>query len=228
MRAVILFLLLGMHVLAFDAGAQYANRVKFERYAEDNRQVLANADSAVSVVFFGNSITQFWASMRGFFADNGFCGRGIAGQTSYEFLLRFRDDVVNLHPKVVVINAGTNDIAENTFPYVSERTMGNIRSMVEIARANGIDVILTSVLPAASFGWNKSITDAPEKIAALNDMISSYARENGIRYVDYHRALVAADGRSFDSRFCDDGVHPNAAGYEVMEALILPYVKPAQ
>lgn len=215
-----------MLLTACCAGAQRADWAAFGRYAEANSQVTAAPDNGRRVVFMGNSITQFWVRDRPeFFSDNDFIGRGIAGQTTYQFLSRFREDVVNLHPALVVINAATNDIAENTHPYDESRTMGNIKSMVEIARANGIQVILTSTLPASCFGWNKDIIDAPEKIASLNRLIAAYAEAEGIPYVDYHSHMLGDDGRCLSSRYTDDGVHPTAAGYEVMEALILPYVR---
>ena len=104
------------------------------------------------VVFLGNSITENWVKYHpDFFRENNYTGRGISGHTSYQFLLRFREDVIKLNPNIVVINAGTNDIAENCGPYVEEYTFGNIISMVELAQSNGIKVIMSSVLPASAF-----------------------------------------------------------------------------
>ena len=133
---VFLLLMQGMAV----CNAQNKDFANLKRYAESNRVLQQEQSGTVKgrVVFMGNSITE---------------GRGISGQTSYQFLLRFREDVIKLKPEVVVINAGTNDVAENTGPYVEEYTFGNIVSMVELARANDIKVVLTSVLPAAAFGW---------------------------------------------------------------------------
>ena len=222
----ILFSVVTIILLSAAAVAQRNDWARFDRYAEANKEIMANPDNKRRVVFFGNSITQFWASKRpDFFKENEFIGRGIAGQTTYQFLSRFREDVVNLRPRLVVINAATNDIAENSHPYDEERTMGNIKSMVEIARANNIRVILTSTLPASQFSWNKDITDAPEKIAHLNELIAAYAKAEKITYVDYHTAMLDEDGRSLSRRYTDDGVHPTDAGYEVMEALILPAVR---
>lgn len=226
MNRVILGIVAALLLSAGSVCAQKNDWAKFGRYAEANKEVAANPDNKRRVVFFGNSITQFWASKRpDFFKDNEFIGRGIAGQTTYQFLSRFREDVVNLHPRLVVINAATNDIAENSHPYDEERTMGNIKSMVEIARANGIKVILTSTLPASEFSWNKEIKDAPEKIERLNKLIAQYARAEKIPYVDYHSQMLDEDGRSLSRKYTDDGVHPTVAGYEVMEALILPCVR---
>lgn len=192
------------------------------RYAQENAR-LQQDDATVKgrVVFMGNSITEGWVREdAAFFTSNGYIGRGISGQTSYQFLLRFREDVLKLNPEVVVINAGTNDVAENTGAYNEEYTMGNIISMVELASVNGIEVILTSVLPAAAFGWNAAIKDAPQKIEALNKRISAYAQKEGISYVDYYSAMVYGDNKALNPAYTKDGVHPTLDGYKVMEALI--------
>lgn len=149
-------------------------------------------------------------------------GRGISGQTSSHFLLRFREDVIKLAPALVVINAGTNDVAENAGAYNEEYTFGNIVSMVELARANKIKVILTSVLPAAAFGWNSSVKDAPQKIMQLNARIRAYAKENKIPYVDYYSEMVEAEdgNNALTPLYTKDGVHPTLEGYKVMESLI--------
>ena len=201
--------------------AQNQDWAGLNRYAQANRELPAPAKNEKRVVFMGNSITEGWVNQRpDFFAANGYIGRGIGGQSSYQYLVRFREDVINLRPALVVINAGTNDIAENTCPYDEDRTFGNILSMVELARANGIKVILTSTLPAAAFGWNPRIKDAPEKIAALNARIQAYAKKHKIPYVDYYRAMLGSDGRAQNPDYTNDGVHPTAKGYEVMEPLV--------
>ena len=198
------------------------------RYAKANKELPAPAKKEKRVVFMGNSITEGWVKIRpDFFEENGYIGRGIGGQTSYQFVVRFRPDVINLKPKLVVINAGTNDVAENTGPFDLQTTFGNIVSMVELAKANKIKVILTSVLPAAKFGWNKSIKDAPAKIEALNALIKEYAKKNKIPYVDYYTPMVIGAVRALNPAYSKDGVHPTAAGYEVMEALIKPAIDKA-
>ena len=198
------------------------------RYAKPNKELPAPAKKENRVVFMGNSITEGWVEIRpDFFKENGYIGRGIGGQTSYQFVVRFRPDVINLKPTLVVINAGTNDVAENTGPFDLQTTFGNIVSMVELAKANKIKVILTSVLPAAKFGWNKNITDAPAKIEALNALIKEYAKKNKIPYVDYYTPMVTGPERALNPAHSKDGVHPTAEGYEVMEALIKPVIDKA-
>lgn len=200
----------------------------YKRYAEENTKLGKPAKGEKRVVFMGNSITEGWVNTHpDFFKKHGYIGRGISGQTSYQFLLRFREDVINLEPKVLVLNYGTNDIAENTGPYNEDITFGNILSMVELAQAHKIKVILTSTLPARNFGWRPSVTDAMEKIRSLNARVKAYAEENGIQYVDYFTALLAPDKGGMDTKYTPETVHPNGAGYDVMEALIVPAIEKA-
>ena len=202
-------------------GAQDKDWGNLQRYAQQNAEVRQLPQEQRSVVFMGNSITENWAHMRPqFFSSNGYVGRGISGQTSYQFVVRFRQDVIDLQPQVVVINVATNDVAENTGPYDEDRTMGNIMTMVELAQAHGIKVILTSTLPAAKFGWRPQITDAAEKIARLNKRIEAYANEKGITYVDYYAKMVKGEQRALNPAYSKDGDHPTVAGYEVMEPMI--------
>jgi lysophospholipase L1-like esterase len=214
---------------SMDVMAQKNNDwARLGRYANANKELSVPAKKENRVVFMGNSITEGWVEIRpDFFNENGYIGRGIGGQTSYQFVVRFRPDVINLNPKLVVINAGTNDVAENTGPFDLHTTFGNIVSMVELAKANKIKVILTSVLPAAKFSWNKGITDAPDKIEALNALIKEYAKKHKIPYVDYYTPMVTGPERALNPAYSKDGVHPTAAGYEVMEALIKPVIDKA-
>ena len=213
--------------LSVEAGAQKHEFANYKRYAKANSELPKVTKKDKRVVFMGNSITEGWPMHRPeFFKENpNYVGRGIGGQTSYQFLLRFREDVIKLNPKVVIINAGTNDVAENTGPYNEEFTFNNIVSMAEIAKANKIKVVLTSVLPAARFGWHPHVTDAPDKIMSLNKRIEAYAKANKIPYVDYYTPLVDADGRTLAKKYSNDGVHPLPDGYKVMEALIQPVIK---
>lgn len=214
-------ILFALWTAATEMNAQNRDFGGLKRYAKENQELPQPGKKEKRVVFMGNSITEGWVQQHpSFFTGNGYIGRGISGQTSCQFLLRFRQDVINLRPKLVVINAGTNDVAENTGPYDENRTFGNIVSMVELARANKIKVILTSTLPAAAFGWNPRTKDAAEKIAALNRRIARYAKEHKIPYVDYYREMVTGENRALNPRYSKDGVHPNREGYAVMEKLI--------
>ncbi|MBR0195597.1 MAG: hypothetical protein IJQ32_05100 [Paludibacteraceae bacterium] len=201
-----------------------ADWAKFGRYADNNADLLSH-EAKINVVFYGNSITNNWYKMRQeFFRSHGFTGRGIGGQTSAELLVRMRADVIELHPKTVVIMCGTNDIAQNNGTISLEHTMGNIISMCELAKANKIRPVLCSVLPARSFRWNPYVIDAPQQIRALNEMIKAYAAKNKILYVDYYSAMADPDG-GLRKGLSNDNVHPTDAGYEIMEPIILKALK---
>jgi len=184
---------------------------------------LALAPSAVGenrVVFMGDSITEGWhfEGAGGSFPGKTYINRGISGQTTPQMLVRFRQDVIALKPKVVVILAGTNDIAANTGPMTLEQTEDNLASMADLAAANHIRVVLCSVLPAFDFPWHPGLTPAP-KVRTLNQWIKAYAAEKGYVYVDYHSAMKdSRDGLPAALSF--DGVHPQPAGYAVMTPLV--------
>lgn len=200
------------------------NVANIKRYAEANKQVPAKQKGEKRVVFIGNSITEGWYSAHpDWFKANNYLGRGIGGQTSPQMLLRFQADVIDMQPDVVVINAGTNDIAENTGTYHFSFTLGNIKSMAEIARANGIKVILTSVLPHDRFGWRPSIQNVVQKVDELNAAIKAYADANKIPYVDYNKEMRKPDGGMKDE-LSKDGVHPYPDAYLIMEALVKPVI----
>lgn len=199
---------------------RYKNIFKLNAYAWMNSQLEIPEEGENRVVFIGNSITENWVHLRyKFFVDNGYVCRGIGGQTSSLLLLRFRFDVIDLHPKVVVINAGINDIAENTGEYDIEFTMGNIKSMAELAQANDIKVILASLLPCNGAGWRGHITNVPGKIDELNERIRAYAGENNFYFLDYNTPLRATDG-GMQTTYTFDGLHPTEEGYKVMEPLV--------
>lgn len=222
-RFLIMNVLLAMLGLSGAAQQQWRQWAGMSRYAQDNARM---AVTGAKVVFMGNSITEGWVDMRPeFFTANAFTGRGISGQTTSQMLLRFQQDVVALKPKVVVINAGINDIAENAGPYDIDATMGNIVSMVDIAKANKIKVIFTTVLPAACIPWNAQVTDVPEKIILLNDRICDLASKRKLQLVDYYTPALDSDGKSFKSSLTYDGLHPNSAGYAVMEPMVLKAIR---
>jgi len=188
------------------------------RYAAANAALAASNAGNGRVVFMGDSITEFWSGApESIFSTRDYINRGISGQTTPQMLLRFRADVIELKPKVVVILAGTNDIAGNAGPTTLAQIEGNLASMVELAQAHGIVVVLASLLPAAHYDWAPDVKPV-EKIAALNRWIGNYARARGLVHIDYYTPMVAA-GSALKKEYSDDGVHPNAAGYKVMNAL---------
>ncbi|GJG89269.1 hypothetical protein tb265_44500 [Gemmatimonadetes bacterium T265] len=188
------------------------------RYQQANAALPAPAPGEDRVVFLGNSITEGWA--RYFpteFPGKPYVNRGIGGQTTPQLLVRFRQDVIALKPKVVVILAGTNDIAGNTGPSTLEMIEDNLSSMAELARANGIRVVLSSVLPVYDYPWRPGLQPAP-KIVALNAWMRDYAAAHGCVYLDYHSAM-ADERQGMRRELASDGVHPTEAGYRVMAPL---------
>jgi acyl-CoA thioesterase I len=188
------------------------------RYKEADAKLGPPAPGEKRVVFMGDSITEGWHfDEPSGFPGKGYINRGISGQTSPQMLERFRQDVVDLQPKLVVILAGTNDIAGNTGPMTPEETESNLQSMADLATANHIRVVLCSVTPAVDFPWQPGLDPAP-KIDKLNAWIKQYAADKGYVYVDYHSALKdSRDG--LPPNLSHDGVHPNAAGYAIMAPL---------
>ena len=189
------------------------------KYSDANTKVAPPTPGEKRVVFMGNSITENWGNVDPqFFKDNNYISRGIGGQVSAQMLVRFREDVINLKPLAVVIEAGTNDLAQNRGYIAPENIFGNIVSMCELAKANGIKPIIGSVLPATDFSWHRGLEPA-EKIVALNVMLKAYAAKNHFTYIDYWSAMVN-DKKGLKVELAQDGlVHPNLAGYKVMEPL---------
>ena len=189
------------------------------RFRDENARLGLPAKGEKRVVFMGNSITEGWARTdSSFFTRRPYINRGISGQTTPQMLVRFRQDVINLKPSVVVILAGINDIAGNTGPSTLDMIEDNLASMAELAGANGIKVVLCSVLPAYDFPWRPGMQPA-EKVVSLDKWIMSYAENKGLGYVDYFTPL--ADGRKgMKPAYSQDGVHPNLAGYKIMEPLV--------
>jgi lysophospholipase L1-like esterase len=196
------------------------------RYAEANANVAPPKKNEQRVVFMGDSITDLWddASFGGFFPGQPYFDRGISGQTTPQMLIRFRRDVIDLHPKVVVILAGTNDIAGNTGPTTLEAIEDNFRSMVDLARANGIRVVLASLLPVSDYEKRdgkpiiQTARRPPAQIMALNDWLKQYAAQTRSVYLDYFTAMVDDKGFLKDE-LSNDGLHPNIKGYDVMGPL---------
>ncbi len=196
----------------------------FERYRADNERIIASGEFP-EVVFMGNSITEYWALYHPeFFEEHNFCGRGIGGQTSTQMLARFTADVVDLHPKAVVIMAGTNDVAHNTYWVEPDKVVENVVAMCQLARANDIVPLIGSIPPCASFAWNPAIKDAAQTIVDINTRLRDYAEANGIVYVDYHTAL-ADKQNGLPKELSDDGCHPKPDTYYIMEKQVLEKIK---
>ena len=213
-----LFLALGA---SYSHGAANVNEdwANLGKYEEANAGLNAPAVGEKRVVFMGDSITEKWEKYDAdFFISNPFINRGISGQTTTQMLVRFRPDVIELQPEVVVIHAGTNDIAGNRGVITLEQIAGNIFSMAELAKANGIAVVLAAVLPAIDYSWRPGREPA-EKIVALNKMIQAYAQKNGIVYVDYYSPMVN-DKKGLKKELGRDTVHPSLKGYLVMGPLV--------
>ena len=184
---------------------------QLQHYHHANAELISNSDR---VVFFGDSITDLW-DLPSYFPDQSYINRGISGQTTPQMLIRFRPDVIALHPKTVILLAGTNDIAGNTGRTTVAQIQDNLRSIVELAKYHQIRMILASLLPVSE---GKSATRPSVKIQTLNDWIRQYCAENGCVYLDYHSHMV--DDRGFlQSHLSADGLHPNEAGYKIMAPL---------
>ncbi|HEY6144594.1 MAG TPA: SGNH/GDSL hydrolase family protein [Flavobacterium sp.] len=189
-----------------------------KKYQKENATLTLSPEEK-RIVFMGDSITEFWSELYpDFFVGKPYINRGISGQTTPQMLIRFRADVINLKPSIVVILAGANDIAGNTGPSTLEMITNNIFSMVELAKANQIEIILCSVLPAYDFPWKTGSYPA-EKITTLNTLIKKYADDNNILYLDYYSAMVDVQ-KGLKAIYTDDGVHPNKSGYEAMGPLV--------
>lgn len=200
---------------------------ELSRYRDANLKLLQLPHNKERVVFIGDSITDLWDDDRfgGFFPGKPYVDRGISGQTTPQMLVRFRADVLDLKPSVVVILAGTNDISGNTGPMTLEQTGANIASMAELATANGVKVVLSSVIPVSDTvkrqngePYIQTVRRPPVKIAEMNRWLRTYAEKNGYTYLDYSSAMVDSNGFVKDG-LTFDGLHPNTAGYAVMMPL---------
>ena len=204
------------------------------RYRDANRALPSPAASESRVVFMGDSITDAWPNARfgDYFATHkSYVGRGISGQTTPQMLIRFRPDVIDLHPKAVVILAGTNDIAGNTGPMTNEEIQSNIMSMAELARVNKIEVVLSSILPVSNYHVNPALGAQTalrpmERIRAINDWMKKYAAAEGHVYLDYVPAMSDQSGLLRTELSADD-LHPNAQGYAIMAPLADAAIKQA-
>jgi len=189
------------------------------RYAADNEALPVPVAGEPRVVFLGDSITDSWGRKPGtiFFPGKPYVNRGISGQTTPQMLVRFEQDVVRLHPAVVVILAGTNDVAGNTGPETPAMIEDNFRAMTDIARQNGIRPVLASITPAAAYPWRPGVVSVPV-ILELNGWLKQYCAEQHLVYLDYYSAMADEDG-AMKPGLSSDGVHPTEAGYAVMAPL---------
>ena len=205
-------------MIGLNQGMNAQDWPELNRFKKQNKHLGLPSKGEQRVVFMGNSITEGWPNNDPeYFANPGYINRGIGGQTTPQMLLRFRADVIDLKPKVVVILAGTNDIAGNTGPMTLEEIRDNIISMAELARANNIKVIISSVLPAYDYIWRPGL-EPNIKIPKLNAMLKDYAENNGFIYLDYFKAM-ADDKNGLPKALADDGVHPTKEGYMIMKVL---------
>lgn len=218
-------LLLVVSILSLSCYGQMRNMqdwdwAGFDRYAEANSQLTETPD----VVFIGDSITEIWATTDpDFFPSHNYLGRGIGGQSTANILCRFQRDVVDLHPKAVVISCGTNDVAKNNGRISPQNVVSEIKSMCEIARVHGIVPLVASVPPSNHFFWRPDDTPA-QAIIELNRHIKEYVDANGIQYIDYHSAMKAEDG-SLPEKYSEDGCHPILEGYRLMESVVVPMLE---
>jgi lysophospholipase L1-like esterase len=207
-----LFVMLALFTVDKSRSQDWADLKRFEAA---NRALGAPQPGEERVVFMGNSITTGWAdTCPEFFEGKPYVNRGISGQTTPQMLLRFRQDVIALKPEVVLILAGTNDIAGNTGPMTLDQILDNLKSMADLALAHGIVPVLCSVLPAQRYAW-KPVAKPDEKIPELNAMIRAYAESRGLIYADYFSAM-ANSKNGLDRELAQDGVHPTRKGYERM------------
>jgi len=214
----LLIVIFSLAALAVHA-QQDADWPNLKRYDEANSKVAPPAPGEKRVIYMGDSITDFWIVADSvFFAGKPYYDRGISGQTTPQMLVRFREDVINLKPLVVVILAGINDIAQNTGPEKLEDVAGNIKSMAQLAQAAHIKVVISSVLPANRIPW-RPVIDPTDKVIQLNQMLKDYANKNGIVYLDYYSAMVDPE-KGLPKNLSNDGVHPSPAGYKMMEPLV--------
>jgi lysophospholipase L1-like esterase len=199
--------------------AKLADWPQLDHYREANTSLPPMAAGEQRVIFFGASVAEYWGT-RGapFFPGKPYINRGIGGQTSAQMVVRFRQDVINLHPAVVVVLEGTNDVAQNTGPMTPEMSEDNWRSMADLAKANGIRMIFTSITPSSDFPWHRGLHPA-EKIRALNAWLKEYCTSHSLVYVDFFPVLANAEG-GMKADLTVDGVHPNKQGYVLMVPVV--------
>ena len=210
-----LIIILFFVILSIVSSQDWAN---LNKYRDQNEKLGAPIINEKRVVFIGDSITESWLTFQPeFFNKPYYINRGISGQTTPQMLIRFRSDVIQLKPSVVLILAGINDIAENTGPSNVQDIAGNIISMAELSSSNGIKAIICSILPANEFSWNPKINPV-SKISSVNSILKSYAKKNELTFLDYYESMVD-ENEGLKKEYGTDSVHPNLSGYKLMSVL---------
>ena len=190
------------------------------KYKEANEELIKSSSGEDRIGFIGDSITEGWSDFSPeFFQKNNFVNRGISGQTTPQMLIRLKPDAVRLDPKMIVINAGTNDFAGNTGPSTPEMIIDNICSMAEIAIKNNIDVARSTILPVYKYPGNDEVADPPKIISVINSALEEYCKKNSLIYIDYYSSMVD-EKKGLKSTYGNDGVHPTKEGYDVMEKVV--------
>ncbi|MBR6389408.1 MAG: hypothetical protein IKS15_04745 [Opitutales bacterium] len=206
----------------------YAEWARFSRYQNENKALKEKNTPPPVAVFMGDSITDMWSNVihKEFFKENNYLGRGLCGQVTIQMIARFRKDVLDFNPKVVVIMAGTNDIAENEGYTELDDIAGNVINMAELAAANNMVPVICSITPAGEYRWRKRIENVAQKIIEVNKMLKDYCDKNGVIYLDYHTALSDQNG-AMPAEYSGDGVHPNLKCYKIMEPMAKAAVEKA-
>ena len=190
------------------------------KYKEDNKKLSNSENKGDRIVLIGDSITEGWSNFDpDFFKRNNLINRGISGQTSPQMLIRFKQDAIHLDPMLIIINAGTNDIAANTGPSSPEMIIDNITSMAEISMKHSINVALSTILPVEKYEWNENVKDAPSRISKVNSVLKKYCDKNNLIFINYYSAMVN-DRKGLKSVYGNDGVHPTKEGYDMMAFIL--------
>ena len=190
------------------------------RYRAENEELKTSGNDKIKTVFMGDSITEGWSlNDPEFFSRNNFVNRGISGQTSPQMLIRFKQDAIHLNPELIIINAGTNDIAGNTGPASPEMIIDNICSMAEIGLKNDIRIALSTILPVYKYPWNEKVTNVPDRISKVNTALQKYSEKHSLIFIDFFKSMVN-EQRGLKSAYGVDGVHPTKQGYKVMSNVV--------
>jgi len=190
------------------------------RYRAENEELKTSGNDKIKTVFMGDSITEGWSlNDPEFFSRNNFVNRGVGGQTSPQMLIRFKQDAIHLNPELIIINAGTNDIAGNTGPASPEMIIDNICSMAEIGLKNDIRIALSTILPVYKYPWNEKVTNVPDRILEINTTLQKYSEKHSLIFIDYFSSMVD-EQRGLKLAYGVDGVHPTKQGYEEMSNVV--------